>query len=96
MLVDVSQALNGQMGEPALCDRHHELLDATFEETTMTTTTEPTSTTLPTGTGTACAEALAAPAARADIARIFFRLITGKDITAWAELWHPDAVISVP
>jgi len=43
-----------------------------------------TVTTLPTGT------------AHAETARAFFRLLSAKDITAWADLWHPDAVISVP
>lgn len=29
-------------------------------------------------------------------AREFFRLLSEKDVTAWGELWHPDAVITVP
>ena len=32
----------------------------------------------------------------AEAARTFFRLLSAKDITPWAELWHPEAVISVP
>lgn len=34
--------------------------------------------------------------AHADIVRTFFRFLSAKDITAWVELWHPDAVITVP
>jgi len=32
----------------------------------------------------------------ADTALEFFRLLSAKNITAWADLWHPDAVIAVP
>jgi ketosteroid isomerase-like protein len=28
--------------------------------------------------------------------REFFRLLSDKDVTAWGNLWHPDAVITVP
>ncbi|HEY3480178.1 MAG TPA: nuclear transport factor 2 family protein [Streptomyces sp.] len=38
----------------------------------------------------------AAARAHAETARAFFRLLSAKDITAWGELWHPDAVLSVP
>jgi ketosteroid isomerase-like protein len=32
----------------------------------------------------------------ATIAREFFRLLSKKDVTAWGELWHTEAVITVP
>lgn len=32
----------------------------------------------------------------ADTARTFFDLLSKKDIDTWGELWHPDAVITVP
>jgi ketosteroid isomerase-like protein len=32
----------------------------------------------------------------AGIAREFFRLLSEKDVSAWGELWHPDAVVTVP
>jgi ketosteroid isomerase-like protein len=32
----------------------------------------------------------------AAIAREFFRLLSEKDVAALGELWHPDAVITVP
>lgn len=35
-------------------------------------------------------------AGRAALAREFFRLLSAKDVTAWGELWHPEAVITVP
>lgn len=35
-------------------------------------------------------------AARAETVREFFHLLSAKDISAWAALWHPDAVITVP
>jgi uncharacterized protein len=34
--------------------------------------------------------------ATAKTVRTFFGLLSQKDIAAWTELWHPDAVISVP
>lgn len=36
------------------------------------------------------------PMTRTDVARDFFSLLSAKDIAAWGELWHPDALITVP
>jgi len=32
----------------------------------------------------------------AEATREFFRLLSAKDITAWSEMWHPEAVITIP
>lgn len=32
----------------------------------------------------------------ATLAREFFRLLSAKDVAAWGELWHPEAVLTVP
>ncbi|MEV4754471.1 nuclear transport factor 2 family protein [Micromonospora sp. NPDC049559] len=33
---------------------------------------------------------------KATIAREFFRLLSEKNVAAWGELWHPEAVLTVP